>query len=150
MQGKTNTEVSAEQLAEELLELWGCMMRSSQTVYSVFEELDISLTQIKTMHALDGWDENPSVKQLSDQLGLSLAGTSRTAEALLQRGWVVRTEDDQDRRVKRLALTDAGRTVLRRIDAARLEGTRDYTATLTPDQRARFSALVAELPHRSA
>ena len=151
MQGKTATAVTPEQFAAELLELWSLMMRGNGSqVYAVFEELDVTLTQIKTLHALDAGIDQPSVKQCAEQLGLSLAGTSRTVDHLLRRGWVERTEDEHDRRVKRLTITDEGRAVLRRIDDARLAGLRDFTAGLEPEQRERLSAAIADLPHPPA
>lgn len=141
--------VTPEQLAEDLLDLWACMMRGGNQVYAVFEELDISLTQIKTLAALDHCPTEPSVKDLAERLGLSLAGASRTVENLLQRGWVERREDVQDRRVKRLAITDDGRSALRRIDEARLAGLTDFTAALTTEQRDTLSAAIAGLPRRN-
>jgi DNA-binding MarR family transcriptional regulator len=142
----TAADVTPQQLAAELLDFWGCLMRGRTEVYALFEELDLSFTQIKTMAFLDHNDGDPSVKDLSESLGLSLAGTSRTVDALLRRGWVDRREDEQDRRVKRLRLTADGATVLSRIEAARLAGITDFTAALTPAQRARLSAVIADLP----
>ena len=44
-----------------------------------------------------------SVKELAEELGLSLPGASRAVDALLQRGLVERREDEHDRRMKRAA-----------------------------------------------
>jgi DNA-binding MarR family transcriptional regulator len=142
------THVTPEELAERLLNLWACMMRGGNQVYAVFEELDLSLTQIKTLAALDHLDAEPSVKSLSEFLGMSLAGTSRTVEQLLQRGWLERREDTADRRVKRLAITDAGRITLRKIDEARLAGMTDFTASLTDAQRDKLADAIADIPAR--
>ncbi len=46
-----------------------------------------------------------SVKALSDAIGLSLAGVSRSIEAMVQRGDVKRAEDPRDRRSKLLTAT---------------------------------------------
>jgi len=142
--------ISAHQLAEELLGLWHHLMRgSAESVYEIVDELDLSLTQMKTMHALSDSGAELSVKELADRLGLSLPGTSRTVDALLRRGWLERREDEHDRRMKRVGITPAGRDLVARIDNARLQGLEQYTASLSPEQRLRLHAALADLPHRS-
>ena len=84
----------------------------------------------------------------SEELGLSLPGGSRTIDALLRRGYLERREDDQDRRMKRIGITESGRDVSRRILEARLEGLEKFTSSLTPEQRTRLMAALSDLPHR--
>jgi DNA-binding MarR family transcriptional regulator len=142
-------QVSSKQLAGELLALWHHLMRgSSQHLYAVIAELEISITQMKTLHALTDCAHEISVKQLSDRLGLSLPGASRIVDALLRRGWVERREDPDDRRMKRIGITDAGRQIVDRIETARLVGLEEYAAALTPEQRTRLSSALSDLPHR--
>jgi len=143
-------EVSAKQLAEEILGLWHHLMRgNTEGIYELFAELDLTITQMKTLHTLSSCGCEVTVKELGDRLGLSLPGTSRTVETLLRRGWLERREDEHDRRMKRVGITDAGRQVVERIDSARLQGLEQYTASLSPEQRSRLSAALADLPHRS-
>jgi DNA-binding MarR family transcriptional regulator len=142
-------KVSSKTLAAELLELWHHLMRgSSEQMYAVIAELDISITQMKTLHALADSPREISVKQVSDRLNLSLPGASRIVDALLRRGWVERREDPDDRRMKRIGITDAGREILERIETARLAGLEQYAESLTPEQRTRLSAALSDLPHR--
>ena len=143
-------QVSSRRLAAELLELWHHLMRgSSDRMYALIAELDISITHMKTLHVLADGGSEVSVKELSDRLGLSLPGASRIVDALLRRGWLERREDPDDRRMKRVRITAEGRTVLDRIEAARLAGLEDYAASLTPEQRTRLSSALSDLPHRS-
>jgi DNA-binding MarR family transcriptional regulator len=143
-------QVSSRKLAAELLELWHHLMRgSSQQMYALIAELDVSITQMKTLHVLADGGSELSVKELSDRLGLSLPGASRIVDALMRRGWLERREDPDDRRMKRVRITDEGRKVLDRIEAARLAGLEDYAASLTPEQRTRLSSALSDLPHRS-
>jgi DNA-binding MarR family transcriptional regulator len=143
-------QVSSRKLAAELLELWHHLMRgSSQQMYALIAELDVSITQMKTLHVLADGGSEVSVKELSDRLGLSLPGASRIVDALMRRGWLERREDPDDRRMKRVRITDEGRKVLDRIEAARLAGLEDYAASLTPEQRTRLSSALSDLPHRS-
>ena len=75
---------------------------------------------------------------------MSLPATSRTVDGLLQRGLLERREDEHDRRIKRVRLTDEGRDVVDRIDTARLAGPRGLRRHALPDeQRAALLAAAA-------
>jgi len=143
------TAVSPKTLAAELLDMWSHLMRgSSQQMFTVLGELELSMTQMKTLSMLDDCLEEVSVKELSDLLGLSLPATSRTVDGLLRRGFLSRHEDAEDRRIKRVRLTDDGRAVVQRIVTARLQGLESYASTLSDEQRAGLMAALLELPHR--
>jgi DNA-binding MarR family transcriptional regulator len=105
--------------------------------YAIFEELDLTLTQVKALSALS--DAELTVKELAARMGLSLPGTSRGVDALVDRGLVGRREDTVDRRMKRLRCTDSGRHALQRLDEARLAGLEQFTATLSPADAERLS-----------
>jgi DNA-binding MarR family transcriptional regulator len=106
----------------------------------------LSFTCFKALHALLDDDDELSVKQVAERLGMSLPGASRTVESLLQLGMLERREDTDDRRMKRVRVTDHGRDVARRIETARLAGAEQYLAALTPEQRERLSAALTDLP----
>ena len=130
----------AAELAAELLALWRHVLSSgnaSAGAYAVFDELDLTLTQVKALVALS--QHELTVKELAERLGLSLPGASRAVDALVSRGLLDRREDPHDRRQKRLTSTDAGRDALRRLDEARLAGIEAFAATLPPAQRKRLS-----------
>jgi DNA-binding MarR family transcriptional regulator len=133
------TEVdSAAELAGQLLALWRSVMSSRKFgVYAIFEELDLTLTQVKALCALA--EAELTVKELAERLNLSLPGTSRAVDALVARALVGRREDTVDRRMKRLRCTDAGQHALERLDEARLAGLETFVATLAPAQRKRLS-----------
>jgi DNA-binding MarR family transcriptional regulator len=144
------TQVSSAELAGELLALWHHLMRGqSKTMFALLDELDLSMSQIKALQILSDCGCELSVKEVSEELALSLPGASRTVDALLKRGYLERREDEHDRRMKRIAVTPAGRDVARRIVGARLEGLEQFTASLSPEQRSRLMAALADLPHRS-
>ena len=136
-------------MAGELLELWSHLMRgSSRQMFAILGELDLTMTQMKTLGMLDDCVEEVSVKELSERLGLSLPATSRTVDGLLRRGLLSRHEDTEDRRIKRVRLTEDGRTMVHRIVTARLQGLESYAATLSDEQRAALMAALVELPHK--
>ena len=144
MQASTSTTPAAEhgsaaELAAQLLALWRQVISAGNVdTYAIFEELDLSLTQVKAMCALSL--EEMTVKELAERLGLSLPGASRAVDALVARELIGRREDTADRRMKRLRCTDAGRQALDRLDEARLAGLESFTAALPPAQRTRLSA----------
>ena len=143
------TVVSPKDLAGELLRLWSHLMRgSSQQMFVVLGELELSMTQMKTLSMLDDCLQEVSVKELSDLLGLSLPATSRTVDGLLRRGFLSRHEDAEDRRIKRVRLTGDGRAVVQRIVTARLQGLEAYASTLSDDQRGQLMAVLLDLPHK--
>lgn len=121
----------------------------SRQVFALMEELDLNFTCFKALHALleDDADEL-SVKQVAERLGMSLPGASRTVETLLQLGMLERREDVEDRRIRRVRVTEHGRDVAHRIESARLAGAEQYLAALTPDQRERLSTALSDLPTR--
>jgi len=136
--GELDTASSVD-LAEQLLQLWRAVMSTGRSgTYAIFEELDLTLTQVKAMCALSG--EELTVKELAEGLGLSLPGASRAVDGLVERGLLHRREDTADRRMKRLRITDDGRRALERLDEARLAGLENFTATLDPAHRERLSA----------
>ena len=50
----------------------------------------------------------------------------------MRRGFVERNEDVEDRRMKRVRLTDEGSAVIRRLNAARLRRLAQFVDTLSP------------------
>ena len=142
--------MSAQELAGELLALWHHLMRGqSKTMFALLEALDLSMSQVKALGVLADCGCELSVKEVSEELALSLPGASRAIDALLRRGYLERREDEQDRRMKRIGITPTGRDVARRIIEARLEGLEQFTSSLTPEQRSRLMTALSDLPHRS-
>jgi len=135
-----------QDLAQHLLALWNHIIRGSVgRSLGLLEELGLGLHQVKTLDALHGLDFEPTVKELGERLGLSLPGISRNVDGLLRAGYLERREDEHDRRMKRLRLTDAGFDAIERLNAARLEGLESFTAALPRDQAERLAAALAPI-----
>ena len=140
------TGVSAQQLTDELMAFLATTMKSAQgEVFRVVEELELTMTQLKLLHVLDGADREVTPSELARLVGLSPAATGRAVDALTRQNLVSRREDDADRRVKRLALTDAGAQAVGRIMAARHEGLMGLVTSLDPAQRDALSAALRPL-----
>src|SRR4051794_3879850 len=102
------------------------MQTCGRDVVQLAAEFEISFSQMKALHRLREHDEPMSVKELGDQLGLSLAAMSRAADGLVQRGLVDRVEDPTDRRIKRLSVTEAGHDFVSRLIQSRLAGIEEF------------------------
>jgi DNA-binding MarR family transcriptional regulator len=110
--------------------------------------LELSLTQIKLLHHLEDQDRELTLKEAADLVLISLPAASRTVDDLVRRGFVTRHEDAEDRRMKRVSLTDPGRAVIRRLNAARLSGLEQFTQTLNEAERRKLAAALTKLLER--
>ncbi len=87
-------------------------------------------------------------KELAEQIGLSMPAMSRAVDGLVKSGYVTRVEDPDDRRVRRIAITEAGEELVDRMLSARLAGMREFAATLSAAQRRKLDAAVDPLMDR--
>jgi DNA-binding MarR family transcriptional regulator len=110
------------------------LRRSHVRTFNTIAELDLSFTQIKALCAMDEGSEQFSVKALAESMGVSLAAMSRAVDGLYERGFVDRQEDPADRRMKRVQLTDAGRSITRTLTEGRLAGIEEFLASLGDDE----------------
>lgn len=146
----TNTPAHATsaELAEQLVRLLHDVMRGTGgSVVEALIEHGLSLTQMKALNLLEDSQGERSVKDLGTCLAMSLPAASRTADSLCQRGLVDRQEDPEDRRIKRLQITDEGRDVLHALEAARLVGVERWAQDLTTTQRDALHAALLHLHH---
>lgn len=114
------------------------------------EESGLTLTQVKTLLMLAGPEgaEPYAGRDIAERLQVSLASVSRAVDGLVRGRLVSRVEDSEDRRVRRLTITDKGRRIAGEIVAARMADLEAYAASLTPGQRRKLdTALEALLDH---
>ncbi len=119
-------------------------------------DLDISLTQLKVLSHLyelpvpvEG--EEPkllSVKQVAEQLGISLPAASRAIDPLVKRRLVARHEDLLDRRVKRVRLTARGETAVGRLLATRIASAEALLGSFTVSEREKLAEALEEILSR--
>lgn len=129
------TESDRDGLTRDMYALASFLMRTANVgTFNAIADLDLSFTQIKTLCALDADGEERSVKALADSLGLSLPAMSRAIDGLFERGFVEREEDRTDRRMKRVRLTDPGRTVPQALSEARLSALQELVSSLGEDE----------------
>jgi len=118
-------------LTRDMYALASFLMRTANVgTFNAIAELDLSFTQLKALCALETDGEERSVKALAESMQVSLPAMSRAVDGLFERGFVEREEDPADRRMKRVRLTDAGRTVPRALNEARLSALAELMSSL--------------------
>jgi DNA-binding MarR family transcriptional regulator len=143
------TEASSAELAREMYTLFAYLFAASTPdFFRALSEADVSLTQVKLLHMLDKPDADHTLKDLSEAMSFSLAGASRSIDALHQRGLVARREDEHDRRMKRVRITAEGRSLLRHLNEMRIALLQQFIDTLSPAERRRLLAAVSPVVAR--
>jgi DNA-binding MarR family transcriptional regulator len=116
------------------------------------EESGLSLTQVKALLMLAGpeGEEPYAGRDIAERLQVSLASVSRAVDGLVRSQLVKRVEDPEDRRVRRLTVTEKGRRLAGEMVAARQADLEAFTANLTSAQRHKLdAALEAVLDDRA-
>jgi DNA-binding MarR family transcriptional regulator len=137
---------SVREVAQDLFGLTAYLLqRTSPAMFAALEETGVSMSQFKLLYALHVAEEELSVKALSNHLGCSLPGASRGVEALLQRGLVERREDEEDRRMKRVRISPAGRDVIARTNAIRLDALQQLLSELSDTERSDLATALSPI-----
>ena len=137
------TRVSIEALAGLLTDFVTHLKKIGEgRVIQVAAGMDMSFSQLCMLFILDESDHDPALHELAERLGLSVAATGRAVDALAKEGMVTRREDEHDRRVKRVRLSEAGTQLLLSLAEAHQEGLREFAGLLTDKERVHlFNAL---------
>ena len=72
---------------------------------------DLSFTQVRALFMLAQCGEPVAIHEVAERLGLSVAATGRSVDQMVNQGLFERREDLRDRRIKRISLSEAGRTI---------------------------------------
>jgi DNA-binding MarR family transcriptional regulator len=124
------------------------MQTCGRDFFQAVGELELSFSQVKVLQVLADEPDDISVKGLADRLGLSLPAMSRAVDDLVRRELVTRTEDAEDRRMKRVRATAAGRRLLGKLIELRIAGLSGFLETLKPAERARLHKALAPIVAR--
>jgi DNA-binding MarR family transcriptional regulator len=116
--------------------------------YQAVGELEVSISQIRTLHLLTREVEEASLKTVADAIGLSMPAVSRSVDALVHRGLVTRAENADDRRLKTLRATAEAHALVDRLLELRIAGITDFIRTLAPRERQRLASALAPIVAR--
>jgi DNA-binding MarR family transcriptional regulator len=117
----------------------------------VIEESGLSMTQCKALLELGGLGEVAQprqVSELAERFGVSVPSMSRAVDALVKGRLATRVEDSDDRRVRRVAITDKGQQLVETLVMVRQAGMEAFAATLSAAQRRKLDAAVDALMDR--
>lgn len=116
-----------------------------------FGDFDFSLPQLATLLLLEEEEGEPTIKQVAELLGRSVSTTSRLLDQLVERNLVSRREDKHDRRAKRVAITQSGRTLIVTFEQQRAQAQLAVMQYLSVEEQAdvtRAMTLLAEAGER--
>lgn len=98
-------------------------------------EWEVTPSQSRALRVLSRAEDGMRPSVLADELRIAPRSATEVADALEQRGWLRRSPDPTDRRATILALTDAGRDLVARVDDVRRAASERTLDVLTPAQR---------------
>ncbi len=103
----------------------------------MIDERGLSFVQFKAMIELSVWQPGsaPYLQELAEGLGASMPSLSRAIDGLVCDGLVNRSEDPDDRRRRRIELTESGRDVINSFFSRRMAGAVRFSAGLGEEQR---------------
>jgi len=135
-----------DSLAHRLIAAIMPLMKGSQAeVMSATAEFELTMTQLRMLFVLEHAGRDMAVNELAEQVGLSMAATGRAVDIVVRTGLLSRREDESDRRIKRIGLTESGRAAIVQIGQARRRAVEAFVAKLDADERAALDAAVATL-----
>lgn len=108
----------------------------------------ISMTQIAAMIKLNK-NAVCGVTDLGEELGISSAAASQLLDRMVQQGSVERTEDPQDRRSKRLVLTNEGLKTFKESMNAKQQWVRALASSLDEAELSQVADALAILVEKS-
>lgn len=108
--------------------------RSMHDMKRFMDEAGLSPSQVTTLLRLSHGGEC-GVSDIGDHVGITNAAASQMLERLLQQGFIERIEDSQDRRAKRIFLTQKGRALVDKGIEARHAWLERAVNTLTQEQQ---------------
>lgn len=117
----------------------------------VIEESGLSMAQCKTLLELGGHGQATEARQvgeLAETLGVSVPSMSRAVDGLVKKRLATRVEDPDDRRVRRIAISERGKQLVDTLVVVRQAGMETFAASLTAAQRRKLDAAVEALMDR--
>ncbi len=123
-------------LLTEVIHEWSevFMHRSGRDFKRFMNETGLSFSQLSVLMRLKHGGSS-GVSEIGDQLGVTSAAASQAVDRLVHLGLIERTEDPEDRRAKRLALTQKGSALIEKGVEARSKWIEGLTDALTPEQQ---------------
>lgn len=120
----------------EWMELF--MHRSMHGYIHYAREKNLSRSMIGTLFHLSHRDHS-GVTDLGEHLGVSSAAASQMLEHLAEEGLIQRSEDPDDRRMKKISLTEKGHQVMKDSVSARLCWLEELTESFSDKEKTQIT-----------
>lgn len=127
------TDQSTQLQASELVGMISRLMRSLFTLETGDLAIELSVAHIRACNAL--MEMPRSITELAKELGTSTSAATQLADRLQKAGLIDRVVDPNDRRVKKLLLTDQGKQLIGARRARRVERMVKALDRLSDEQR---------------
>jgi DNA-binding MarR family transcriptional regulator len=135
-----------EAITDEVMDFLSRLKKSGEAhILGVARGLDLSFSQMRALFVLFDSQQELAVHELATQLGLSMATAGRAVQGLVRAEMVTRREDDRDRRVKRVRLSEHGRLFVDSLMQAHREAVRECLASLSDGEREQLSQALAPI-----
>jgi len=95
------------------------MRRSTGEMLQLMQREGLSMPRLATVMLLDRQGQQ-TISEISEHLNLTLGTTSHIVDQLVEGGYVERHECREDRRQKRISLSERGHTFINEIKQARI------------------------------
>jgi DNA-binding MarR family transcriptional regulator len=122
--------------------------RMQQIAVAIFleETQEFGITPVQYA-ALNAVRREPGVDQrrLASRIGFDTSTIGSVIDRLEARGWMLRSANPDDRRVRLLSLTPEGEELLRQVDPGMRRAQRRMLAPLPPEQSEQFMAMLRTL-----
>lgn len=117
-------------------------LSSKKHLYKGLNEL--TLIEIKTIIVI-GCGETKSMSQIAKKLGVSLGTPTVTIDRLIDKGFVERIRDMEDRRQVFVTLSDRGNEVCRNISNLKHKIAENFFGLLSAEERLLFFSVLSKL-----
>lgn len=128
-------------LIDKIIELKEICFESEQ---ELVKRLKISISEYFTINKMDK-EKEFTCNSLSKRLGLSTSRVSRITESLVKKSLLERSENNTDRRIKYLKLTEAGKKIKEEIEKHKLECEKKILDNFNEDEIKKISSCIGQI-----
>ncbi len=109
--------------------------------------MDISFPEICVLGQLSSSQE-PAMSELGRKISMDPSTLTRTMDKLVEKDFVVRKPDPEDRRVVRAAITVEGKKIITRFEEHRRKKMESMLTEMTPEERSNLLSIFKTLHAR--
>lgn len=109
--------------------------------------VDISFPEICVLGQLSSSQE-PTMSELGKSISMDLSTLTRTVDKLVEKEFVVRKSDPEDRRMVRVAITVEGRKIISRFEEQRKKKIESMLTEMTSEERSNLLSIFKTLHAR--